>query len=124
MPAHDQMVATVHAYVDAFDREDIDAIVRLFAPNATVEDPIGTPVHRGTKAIRAFYAMPISMHAKLTLEGPVRTVDGIAAFPFSVTVPIEGARRRIDVIDTFSFDENGMVLEMHAYWGPENVHQL
>lgn len=124
MPSHEQMVAAVKAYVDAFAKEDTDAIARLYTADATVEDPIGSPMHRGIDAIRAFYAISIEMRAKLTLEGPVRTVGNIAAFAFTVDVPIAGAPRRIEVIDTFTFDEQGKIVEMRAFWGPQNVRQI
>jgi len=124
MPSHEQMIAAVHAYVDAFAKEDSDAIARLYAGDATVEDPIGAPVHRGIDAIRKFYAMAIATRAKLTLNGPVRTAGDIAAFAFSVHLTMAGSPYRIDVIDTFQFDANGKIAEMRAFWGPLNVHQL
>lgn len=123
MPSHAQMLATVTGYIQAFANGDTEAIVRLFSPTASVEDPVGTPVHRGTEAIRAFYAGAVAAGAKLTLQGPVRTAGRSAAFAFSVDVSM-GARHRIDVIDTFTFDEDGKVVEMRAFWAPENVHAV
>ena len=123
MPSYEQMVATVHAYVDAFANEDSDAIVQLYAADATVEDPIGAPLRSGTEAIRDFYRMSVGTGAKLTLEGPVRTAGNIAAFAFSVNARLEGSPCRIDVIDTFTFDANGKIAAMKAYWGPMNFHQ-
>lgn len=124
MPSHEQMVAAVHAYVDAFANEDSDAIAQLYATEATVEDPIGTPLRRGIDAIRAFYEMSIRTRAKLTLDGPVRTAGNIAAFAFSAHVTLEGSPCRIDVIDTFEFDASGKIATMKAFWGPQNVHPL
>jgi len=124
MPSHEHMVAAVHAYVDAFAKEDSEAIARLYAADAIVEDPVGAVPHRGIDAIRDFYAMSIATRAKLTLSGPVRTAGDIAAFAFSVHVTLEGSPYRIDVIDTFSFDASGKIAEMRAFWGPLNVHQL
>ena len=31
---------------------------------------------------------------------------------------------RIDIISTMSFDAEGKIAAMKAYWGPENVTQL
>lgn len=118
------MVAAVHAYVDAFASEDSDAIAQLYAADATVEDPIGTPLRCGIEAIRSFYEMSIGTGAKLTLEGPVRTAGDIAAFAFSVHLTLEGSPYRIDVIDTFKFGSSGKIAAMKAFWGPLNVHQL
>jgi steroid Delta-isomerase len=124
MPSHEQMVAVVQAYVDAFANEDSDAIAQLYAADATVEDPIGAPLRSGIDAIHDFYRMSVGTGAKLTLDGPVRTAGNIAAFAFSVHVTLDGARCRIDVIDTFNFDLNGKIAAMKAFWGPQNVHQL
>ena len=35
---------------------------------------------------------------------------------------IDGGAKRIDVIDTFRFNEANEVIEMRAYWGPTNMH--
>jgi steroid Delta-isomerase len=124
MPSHEQMVAAVDAYVAAFANEDSDAIAQLYAVDATVEDPIGAPLRSGIEAIRDFYKMSVGTHAKLKLDGPVRTAGNIAAFAFSVHVTLEGSPCRIDVIDTFNFATNGKIAAMKAFWGPQNIHQL
>jgi steroid delta-isomerase len=124
MPSHEQMVATVHAYVDAFANENSDAIAQLYAEDATVEDPMGAPLRSGIEAIRDFYRMSVGTHAKLTLDGPVRTAGSSAAFAFSVHVTLEGSPCRIDVIDIFNFDSDGKIAAMKAFWGPMNVHRL
>ena len=122
MPSHEQMVATIRAYVEGFARQDVEAIVRLYAPDATVEDPVGSPPLAGVEAIRTFYSMAVQTGAKLTLSGPVRTAANSAAFAFSVHVAAAEPPRRIDVIDTFTFNSNGQIGAMRAFWGPENVH--
>jgi steroid Delta-isomerase len=124
MPSHEQMVAVVQAYVDAFANADSDAITQLYAADATVEDPIGAPLRHGTKAIHDFYQMSVATGAKLTLDGPVRTAGNIAAFAFSVHVTLDGSPCRIDVIDTFDFNSDGKITAMKACWGSRNVHQL
>lgn len=123
MPSHDEMVRVVERYVAAFDNGDAAAVRDLFAENATVEDPVGTPPHVGHDAIHTFYARSMQTGARLKLDGPVRTVGNTAAFPFSVHLTLDGSPARIDVIDLFSFDEDGKVASMRAYFGPANFHQ-
>lgn len=118
----DQMISAVHAYVAAFEAGDPDAAAALFAEDATVEDPIGAPLHRGRDAIRAFYAQSMAAGAKLKPEGPVRTAADYAVFPFSVQLTLPIGEARIDVIDSFKFDADGKVVEMRAFWGPSNMH--
>ena len=55
MATPEQMTAAVHGYVAAFDKGDPEAVVALFAPDATVEDPVGTEAKIGHAAIREFY---------------------------------------------------------------------
>lgn len=120
MPSHDEMVRTVERYVEAFDKNDAAMAVDLYATDATVEDPIGTPIHRGRDAIHAFYAASMQANAKLRLDGPVRTGGDYAAFAFTVLVDF-GGPKEIEVIDTFKFDAEGKVIEMRAYWNPANM---
>ena len=116
------MIDAVNAYVTAFAARDADAAAALFAQEATVEDPVGSPIKQGYKAIRAFYAQSMLTGANLILEGPVRIAGDVAAFPFSANLTLNGSKQRIDVIDTFRFDAAGKIVEMRAFWGPTNVH--
>ena len=122
MPDPVKMEAAVHAYVAAFEAGSADQVAALYAQDATVEDPIGSPIHKGREAIRAFYAESMKTGAKLKLEGPVRVAGDYAVFPFSVNLNYDGGHKRIDVIDTFRFNEANEVVEMRAYWGPTNMH--
>ncbi|QKS01409.1 SgcJ/EcaC family oxidoreductase [Sphingomonas sp. CL5.1] len=120
MPSHEDKVRVVETYIAAFAKGDPEAVVALFAEDATVEDPVGSPARHGRDAIRAFYVASMATGAKLTLEGPVRTAADYAAFAFSVTLNY-GGEKRVDVIDTFRFDDAGKVIEMRAYFGPANM---
>ena len=122
MPDPVKMEAAVNAYVAAFEAGSADQVAALYAQDATVEDPIGSPIHHGREAIRAFYAESMKTGAKLKLEGPVRVTGDYAVFPFSVNLNYDGGHKRIDVIDTFRFNEANEVVEMRAYWGPTNMH--
>ncbi|NWK96084.1 steroid delta-isomerase [Sphingobium lactosutens] len=122
MPDAQKMEAAVHAYVAAFDAGSPDQAAALFATDATVEDPVGSPQHKGREAIRAFYAASMQTGAKLKLEGPVRIAADHAAFAFSVNLHWEGKQQRVDVIDIFRFNEANEVIEMRAFFGPTNMH--
>ena len=122
MPTPAEMVAVVEAYVAAFEAGSAEAVASLYAENCTVEDPIGSPIHKGRNAVRTFYEQSMATGAKLKLEGPVRVVGSYAVFPFSVNLNYDGGPKRIDVIDAFKFDDQGKVVEMRAFWGPTNMH--
>ncbi len=122
MPSHVAMEAAVHAYVRGFATSDARLISDLFAENATIEDPLGTPAMAGGEAVRAFYARIMQDGgARLELLGPVRTAAASAAFAFASFLTREGVERRIDVIDVWDFDEADKIERMRAYWGPQNV---
>lgn len=118
------MQVAVETYFDSYNRADLDGILSIFAADATVEDPVGTPLKRGHGELRAFFAVGIEMGAKLHRDGPVRCVAGHAAFPFHVTLVMEGKQMRIDVIDVFRFGDDGKVVEMRAFFGPENMAEV
>jgi steroid delta-isomerase len=119
MPNAADMVRAVETYVAAFDACDPEMVVGLFAENATVEDPVGTPPHVGHDAIRAFYTASMQGKPKLNLEGPVRIAGDTAAFAFNVGFAKPGMR--VDVIDLFQFNEAGKVVSMKAFFGPTNM---
>jgi steroid delta-isomerase len=124
MPSHDDMVAAVEAYVRGFAEGDVDTICGLFAADAVVEDPVGSPPHVGAEAVRRFYQRIMNDGgARLELTGPVRTAASAAAFAFSSHLTRNGVARRIDPIDVFQFDADGKVKSMRAYWGPANLHE-
>ena len=114
-------IAAVHAYVDGFARGDAQAIAEIFADNATVEDPVGTPIKAGKAEIVEFYRFSTSTGARLELLGDPRCAGDSVAFPFGVKLEHEGAHMVIEVIDIFRFDDAGKVIEMRAFWGPGNV---
>ena len=120
MPSEEEMCAVVRAYVDNYNAEDLDGLVSLFAAEAQVEDPVGTPIKSGHAAIREFFGVGIAAGARLHLDGPIRAVSNFAAFPFHVTLEWDGAQTRIDVIDTFEFDDDGKVSKMRAFFGAAN----
>lgn len=113
-------VAMAERYVEAFEKGDISIIRGMYADDATVEDPVGTEVHRGLEAICAFYENSLGAGAKLTLTGPARCAGNAMAFPFKVVLP----GMEIEVIDVFEFNDQGKITSMKAYWGPDNLRQL
>jgi steroid delta-isomerase len=111
------MIATVHKYIEAFDKADMDIIRDIYAYNAVVEDPVGSDKHVGKDAVCAFYEGALASGAKLVLTGNPRCAGNSVAFPFQVQMP----GLAIEIIDVFEFDESGKVNSMKAYWGPDST---
>jgi steroid delta-isomerase len=110
-------IRVVEKYVEAFANSDMAIIRQMFAGNARVQDPVGTPAHEGLEAVCAFYEGAMKMGVTLALTGTPRCAGDAIAFPFQVTMP----NMVIDVIDVFEFDDEGKVTNMKAYWGPQNI---
>jgi steroid Delta-isomerase len=121
MPTTEQKLAAVHGYVAAFEKGDAEAAAALFAPDATIEDPLGTPIKRGHAEIHAFYTTSMASGAKLALQGDPRCAGDCVAFAFAVKLEWGGQKSIIEVIDTFRLNDEGKITEMRAYWGAENM---
>ena len=87
------MQQIVDRYLAAINAGDMDAVMELYAEDASVEDPAGTEPKRGD-AILQFYTSAFAGGAKVELTGPVRL---------------------------FEFDSAGKVSRMTAYFGPANM---
>jgi steroid delta-isomerase len=118
MTTPDQARATVERYLDRHTAGDIDGILSCFAADAVAEDPVGTPPHVGTDALRAFFEGSHQLCDRLELEltGPIRTPVPWAAFPMRAHSHIGDDVITVDIIDVMRFDDEGRIVEMKAYW--------
>jgi steroid Delta-isomerase len=122
MPDESTMKAAMQAYVDHFNRSDAAALADLFADDATVEDPVGSPVKRGKAEIAAFYKMAVATGARLELAAPIRASHGnAAAMAFNVRLNMPEGKAHIQVIDVMTFDDAGKFASMRAYWGKSDM---
>ena len=121
MPPPTTAKAALQAYVDGLNAGDADAVIALFAPDAEIEDPVGTPPKRG-REIERWFRRAVEMRARLELAGPIRGSHGrSAAMAFSVTTRFEGQLRVTRSIDAVTLDDAGRIARLEGYWGPEDV---
>ncbi len=113
--------ALVERYLDTVATGTAADIAALYAEDATLEDPVGCgEVHIGRQAIAGFYKNTEGV--ELTTELLTFRAGGHeAAFVFAITV---GDGMRIEPVEVMSFDGDGQITAMKAYWGPENITQL
>ena len=107
----------VSMYAEAFEKADISIIQNLYAEDATVEDPVGSPPRKGHAEITEFYKSAFDMGVKLVLDGKPRCAGNSVAFNFHVIM----GDMKISPIDVFELNAEGKVQSMRAYWGPENM---
>ncbi|WP_236211895.1 nuclear transport factor 2 family protein [Metapseudomonas otitidis] len=117
-----QIQKTLARYIELVDACDIDGIVALYAADATVEDPVGSPLHQGREAIGRFYREGLGRaNARARQTGPVAATHvGSGAIPFCVDLEWNGGPCSIQVVDVMEFDADGLIRSMKAYWGEAN----
>ncbi|CAB4691351.1 MAG: hypothetical protein F2942_02810 [Actinobacteria bacterium] len=122
----DQMKAVVVAYAAAHSAGDIDAIAAIFAEDAVVADPVDKPAFVGRAAVREFFAgtHEFAESLELVVTGPIRAVDHFAAAPLRAITSMGGAKFAVDIIDVFTFNDDGLVTEMKAYWTATDIAQI
>jgi len=121
-----QMKATVEAYMERHSKGDVDGIMELFADDAKAWDPVDSEPHSGAEAVRTFFAGTHAMVDSLTLTatGPIRVAGNWAAFPMTALSVMGDFRLEIDIIDVMTFDDDGKVSEMKAYWNMDDARQV
>lgn len=118
MPADaDTIRATVDRYLNAFGGPKADFLAN-FAPDAWIEDPVGTPRLEGHDAIGGFYDQTTSLAESISLRPtvPLRIAGGEAAFSFQARPVMGGTTFSIDIIDVMTFDDEGRITTMRAFW--------
>jgi steroid delta-isomerase len=70
-----EIARTLERYAAFVSAGDVEGITALYAPEATIEIPVGSGVRRGIDAIRAFYAEN-ELAERLVLSGPVCSAAG------------------------------------------------
>jgi steroid delta-isomerase len=120
MPDANHIRNVLTRYPELLSKGDVAGVVALYAESATVEDPIGAPLHRGREAVEKFYAASAGK-VLMKITGPVRVAGKEAAAPFRVLLGPEGSRKVIDVIDVMTFDDAGKITSMRAFWSPDAI---
>ncbi|WP_067828911.1 nuclear transport factor 2 family protein [Nocardia inohanensis] len=110
----------VEQYVKLVATGPTDAIVELYAENATVQDPIGGETRVGHDKIRELYAALEYMQRETELH-TVKVKDNHAAVSFTMVGTVNGQRMTLAPIDVMEFDDAGKIISMRAYWGPEDL---
>ena len=124
MPADAATIrATVDAYCAAFSAGDKAEYVGLFADDAWLEDPVGSPRLSGHDEIGGFFDQSSAMADSIELRrtGPVRAAAGEGAFPMQARPNIGGTTFVVDIIDVMTFDDAGRITTMRAFWDPAEM---
>lgn len=119
--SNDDAVAGVRRYLDTVATGTAVDVTALYAADATVEDPVGSTPIQGHDAIRAFYGSFEAM-AKTTELVTVRACGGQAAFHFRIVVELGGgATSTMEPLEVMTFDDDGLITSMRAYWAESDL---
>ena len=117
-----QIRDVVEQYVELVGSGPTEEIVNLYAPNAVVEDPIGTEPRCGHDAIREFYDVIANLDRETELRPEtVRIAGKHAAFMFTLVTKFGEQRFTLSPIDAMEFDDEGKIVSMRAYWSQDDM---
>jgi steroid Delta-isomerase len=117
MSTPEQMRATVAGYVAAYETNDRDALLALFAPDAEWTDPVGTPMHHGREGVAKFWDDTRMLADSIVLEPRhVHVCGNEAALVMEIHSVVGGSEIVIDAVDIFTFDAGARIQTGKAYW--------
>jgi steroid Delta-isomerase len=123
MPSQEAIAQTVNRYLEFLANGTADDVLRLYAADATLEDPIGSDVRRGHDAIHEFYANVQGIKKETELV-ELRVGGNEAAFLWHLTMHAGDKRSRISPISLMTFDEDAKITSMRAFWSPSEVRAV
>jgi len=125
-PGAEHIRAAILRYFDRFAAGDVEGIVELFAENAYIEDPVGTPRIVGRDALRVFYRAGLEQTGgiRMEAEGAIRIAGTIGACAAIGYCEQASPPFYFETLDVMTFDSAGKIASMLAYWGPDNHHLL
>lgn len=113
----DAIRATITDYLHRFSIEDRAGWLALFAPDATVEDPVGSPVRNGLDEIGAFFdeSHDAPDSVELVANAPAIVCGQQASFSFTVRANLAGTIFVLQAIDVMTFDDDARITSQRAF---------
>jgi steroid delta-isomerase len=109
---------TVASYAETTTAGDKERWQTLFAPTATIEDPVGSDLREGPEGVSGFwdFTRSLSSSIEITIQGPICVAGDEAAFPIRIVTLVGDERYALDAVDTMAFDDDARIVKMRAYW--------
>jgi len=120
-PASGRIRELVARYLATFATGDIEARIALFAPDASFEDPVGTPPMIGHDALRAFFSQGSAMKMSAELDR-IAICGNEAAYAFRARLDAgEGGQVTIHPFETLVVGDDGLIVQMRAYFDAGSI---
>ncbi|ATD72731.1 MULTISPECIES: nuclear transport factor 2 family protein [Gordonia] len=120
----DQIDAAVDAYIELLNSGTAEQIADLYAPDATVEDPIGADIRSTREQLVEFYSVITGMDERTATLKWKKVAGDTAVFEFTLVTKTSGLAFEITPVDIMVFNADGKVSSMRAVWRPEDLTQL
>lgn len=123
MPGAEAAREAVERYVAGVHDGSPDVYVKAFAPDAVIEDPVGTPPHVGTAAHRAFWENTLQMADSVRFDvDRIIAFDGEAVMVFTINAHLHtGGTMRIPAVGHYEVDGSGLITNYRAFWDPATM---
>lgn len=120
----DKIDAAVDSYIELLNSGTAEQIADLYAPDATVEDPIGADIRDTREQLVEFYSVITGMEDRTATLKWKKVAGDTAVFEFTLVTKTSGLAFEITPVDIMVFDQNGKVKSMRAVWRQEDLKQL
>lgn len=115
----DSMIATIKSHCQTLSKHDKDGWLSLWAEDAVLEDPVGVDIYRGREKLGSTFWKLIDeltpMH--LWLERDVIVCGNEAIAILHGVVSRDGGLRHVGpIVDHFTFNAEGKIQSMRAFW--------
>jgi len=123
MPTPEDIEQFYARYTAALSSHDIEAVAALFAADAVIYDPVDAPAIEGIDKICEFLIGTSGAVRSVRVSGPVHISSDCrhAATPLEAEVDLGNGIQIMEVLDAMTFNDDGRVTTMKAYYGPTNL---
>ena len=110
--------ALVATYLECHGSNDLEGVIALFEEDATVEDPVGSPMHRGVGAIREFYRATHVSNGRMTIERVAAALVAGDELAVHVRAALDkpGSPPAMDVIYVIRLGASGRIASLRAWF--------
>ncbi len=109
-PTEARMKGALLAYFEAMNDHDAAKVTAMFAADAMIEDPFGTPLRPAAVFVDGVTKAMISFNVLLVTASE----HASAAAALYINTP----KGNLNAIEVFTFNTEGKITSMKAYWGP------
>lgn len=114
-PSQAQMKTAMQSYFDARNVQDTPKLKTLFSRDATIEDPVGSPVRTANQFLDSVAASKVHFEVHLLTATQVSTSAAALTFKYALGT--------LNIIEIFTFKPDGKISSIRAYWGEEDRRQ-